>query len=224
MCIDSYNEKKEYDIEMAKRFPNLYADMHGDMRTTCMTWGLCIPKGWRPLLEETSEKIEREIVKLNKKGVKNLPKATQVKDKLASLRIYMNYYHPKISKIIGKASRKSQHTCETCGARGEEINDNGWYRITCDSCFVGRYCVIAIYCGENYAETLCCYIKADSEDEACRLIEQSGEKKNIKVYIKSVHICDEFENWCADYRYNTGKEPTIARYNWYKFKKRWGIK
>lgn len=61
------------------------------------------------------------------------PRATQVKEKYATLRLYMNMYSDEIDEIIHEAERKSAITCECCGEPGE-LRDNGWYHTLCDDC------------------------------------------------------------------------------------------
>lgn len=57
-------ERKAFELRMAKKYPNLYVDMYGDPRRTCMAFGFDVGKGWWPILEELSEKLEPEVVKM----------------------------------------------------------------------------------------------------------------------------------------------------------------
>ena len=61
------NIKDPYDKELVEKYPNLYVDMWGDSRKTCMAQGVCVGEGWRPIINELSEALEKEIVKVKQK-------------------------------------------------------------------------------------------------------------------------------------------------------------
>lgn len=50
--------KKELDEKLTKAFPLLYADRHGDKRSTCMCWGFSCGDGWFDIIWNLSEKLE----------------------------------------------------------------------------------------------------------------------------------------------------------------------
>lgn len=59
---------KELDEKLTKAFLFLYADRHGDMRSTCMCWGFSCGDGWFDIIWNLSKKLEpliRKIVKEN---------------------------------------------------------------------------------------------------------------------------------------------------------------
>lgn len=65
----SGEEKKRNNLELREKFtkkmykecPNLYRDLYGSPRETCMCWGFEVGQGWYPLLEKMSHELEKEI-------------------------------------------------------------------------------------------------------------------------------------------------------------------
>lgn len=60
--------KKELDEKLTKAFPFLYADRHGDMRSTCMCWGFSCGDGWFDIIWNLSKKLEPLIRKFLKEN------------------------------------------------------------------------------------------------------------------------------------------------------------
>lgn len=129
--------KRELDEALVKDFPNLYSDRHGDLRTTAMCWGFECGSGWEPLLRELSEGLEKEILKLPVEH-RQYCRASQVKEKYATLRFYMSSQTDEMDYLIGEAEHKSAITCEECGKPGKCRGD-GWYYTACDDCNIKRY-------------------------------------------------------------------------------------
>jgi len=71
--------------DIVEKYPNLFRDYGGDMRTTCMAWGFECGTGWYKLLDEIGQKL----TDLN---VEDKVVAIQVKEKFGGLRFY---YHTK---------------------------------------------------------------------------------------------------------------------------------
>lgn len=59
------------------------------------------------------------------------PRAAQVKEKFAGLRVYMTEYTPEINAAIDEAEEESLKTCETCGEPGI-VRSGGWALTLCD--------------------------------------------------------------------------------------------
>lgn len=53
--------RKEFEAEMLKKYPLLYADMYGDPRYTIMAFGIEVNKGWWPIIDNLSVKLEEKI-------------------------------------------------------------------------------------------------------------------------------------------------------------------
>lgn len=126
--------KKELELKLVEKYPNLYKEYGGDPRETCMHWGFSHGDGWYDLIEELSEKLEPFGVV-----------AAQVKEKFGGLRFYLDYPKhlsdedmEKVREIKNEAEEKSYKTCENCGEPGE-LRRGGWIRTLCDKCEETRY-------------------------------------------------------------------------------------
>jgi len=77
--------KKELELKLVEKYPLIFRDYGGDMRKTCMHWGLACGDGWYDLLETLCKNLD-SITK--NKDVEVI--ADQVKEKFGGLRFY---YH-----------------------------------------------------------------------------------------------------------------------------------
>ena len=125
-------DRHAFEKHLQAKYPNLYCDMHGDMRKTCMAWGIDTGPGWYPLIEELSIKLEELIVKLPEEERTNY-KAAQVKEKFGALRFYLAGGTKEMYDLVYKAEDDSAKVCETCGCPAQ-IRGDGWMRAHCDGC------------------------------------------------------------------------------------------
>lgn len=136
----------ELDAAICKEFPTLYRDRNGDMRTTCMCWGLEVGDGWANIIRALSAGLANATESHTSGGAAKAADghfecgftiiASQVKEKYGTLRFY---YHAEtkpgvapeavddeyarevageIRGLIEMAERMSAITCEACGAPG----------------------------------------------------------------------------------------------------------
>lgn len=61
-------------------------------------------------------------------------RATQIKEKFGTLRIYTNVYSEFTHGAIHVADTLSQHTCEQCGRVGQTRSHRGWLQTLCQTC------------------------------------------------------------------------------------------
>jgi len=115
-------ERKEFEAKLVKDFPNLFTDMYGDMRVTCMHWGIDTGPGWYDIIYQLSQKLERIILSLPE-DQRHHYKASQVKEKYGGLRFYMWAYHPEMEALCDEAEELSYKTCEKCGKPGQLCGD-----------------------------------------------------------------------------------------------------
>jgi hypothetical protein len=119
---------KHLEDLLVKKYPTIFKRHGGDMKDTCMHWGIAVGDGWFKIIDELCEKLSKypEIV------------AEQVKEKFGGLRFYIDgvpsEIHDEIYNIIAIAEDKSFKTCETCGKEGKPIK-GGWIKIQCVECF-----------------------------------------------------------------------------------------
>lgn len=130
--------KPELDRQLVKEHPTLFADRHADMRTTAMYWGFECGDGWYELLKDACDKIE-PILAANKKadplGWKcGLYRASQVKEKYGTLRLYLSGASNEVYKIVDELEHKSSTICEECGKPGKIIGGN-WLYCRCRDCY-----------------------------------------------------------------------------------------
>jgi hypothetical protein len=120
------NMKKELEMELVKKYPKLYSQYGGDMRQTCMAWGMSCGDGWYNIIDELSAKLEPFGIV-----------AAQVKEKFGGLRFYIEAtpaeHFEEVHKLIQEAEVKSFETCEECGKPGER-RGGGWIKTLCDEC------------------------------------------------------------------------------------------
>jgi hypothetical protein len=132
--MPSFSSQQDFDRYLFERFPHLYADMYGSVRGSCMPWGCCVGKGWYPIIEAMSEKLEALILALPEQH-RNEVKAVQVKEKFGGLRVYMSYQTEEMSAVIREAEKQCYQTCEQCGQPGK-IQKDGWWSVQCRACLL----------------------------------------------------------------------------------------
>jgi len=117
---------QKIEAKLVEKYPNLYSKYGGDIRDTCMGWGMSCGNGWFKLLDELSAKLESLNVI-----------ASQVKEKFGGLRFYIescsDEIYNKADNYITEAENKSYEVCEICGKEGE-LRHGGWLQTTCDTC------------------------------------------------------------------------------------------
>ncbi len=125
--------RKEFEAKLVKEFPNLYVNMHGDPRSTCMAWGIDTGPGWYEIIYNLSRQLEALILAVPEEQRPDY-KADQVKQKLGGLRFYMDASSQEMRKLVRETEELSYKTCETCGQPGKlcgDYNKGEWLYTTC---------------------------------------------------------------------------------------------
>ena len=73
--------KQELELNLVKKYPNLFKDYRGDMRQTCMAWGMCCGDGWYKIINSIGYQLKCL-------GIEDKVIAAQVKEKFGGLRFY----------------------------------------------------------------------------------------------------------------------------------------
>jgi hypothetical protein len=132
--------KKELQDEIYRKYPLLYSNKDKSMRESCMHWGLEVDDGWYQLIDELSSKLEglilKQLAELEDKNVH--ARASQVKEKYATLRFYMDYSTDEMEELITKAEHLSAKVCESCGKEGVLRSRGSWFITSCEACCTGR--------------------------------------------------------------------------------------
>lgn len=120
-----------FDRRLCKKYPYLFADRHEPMTVTAMCWGFECGDGWYDIIDRAAAKLEPLIKKwVVEYGNPYFPRATQVKEKFGTLRIYMKYSNEQMDAIVAGAERQSARTCERCGAPGK-LYGASWLYTAC---------------------------------------------------------------------------------------------
>ncbi len=128
---------QKLEEELCRDFPNLFADINGDPRQSAMTFVFEHGDGWSGIIRRLAENLEPLCIKAKKemtpeelKWYGGGPRASQVKEKYATLRFYMTIETDEMSKYIREAEEESAITCERCGKPGE-FRGTSWYYTAC---------------------------------------------------------------------------------------------
>lgn len=119
--------KKELEEKLFNDFPKLFIDHNKTPAQTAMCWGCSCGDGWYDIIYTACEKLQ--ALKLSDL------RFLQIKEKFASLRLYLNSYNADVDEVIGEATKKSMKTCEQCGSI-EDVKQRGEYysRVLCKKC------------------------------------------------------------------------------------------
>lgn len=107
--------RQELDELLCRRYPEIFRDRHKDMYETCMCWGFCCGDGWFDIIDSLCAVISTQV------NAGKMPPvvASQVKEKLGSLRFHVRGGNDETRRLVELARRKSEGTCEECGKRGD---------------------------------------------------------------------------------------------------------
>jgi hypothetical protein len=128
---------KELELKLVEKYPKILRDYGGDMKQTCMHWGIECDDGWYDLLDKCFEKLQYfcDLCSKDEKNVQVV--ANQIKEKYGTLRFYYSVEDADeiendiISDIVFETEKKSEHTCEVTGKDGSSCVKRGWYKTLC---------------------------------------------------------------------------------------------
>lgn len=105
--------QKHIEKTFIETFPQLFADMYGDPKVTCLAFGCDHGEGWYELLWTLCENIQKELDRHPEPDFK----FTQVKQKFGRLIVYhTNSQNDAIYQLIDNAMEESASICEQCGS------------------------------------------------------------------------------------------------------------
>lgn len=121
---------KELQQKLYDKYPTLFANKDESPKETCLCWGIEANDGWFSLIDKMCQKIME--VDINKEV-----RFEQVKEKYATLRVYLESYNiEEVEKIIEEAEIESSKTCEFCGKkRGAKLRKEDWLVTLCNKCY-----------------------------------------------------------------------------------------
>lgn len=133
--------KKELDEALVKKYPKIFRDRYGDMKSTAMYWGFECGDGWYNLIDTLCSNLQFHT---DKNGYPQVV-TTQIKEKYGRLCFYCDFENVQSEKqveflmgTITFAEQFSTKICEECGLPGTNKSENGWYRTNCEKCRLER--------------------------------------------------------------------------------------
>jgi hypothetical protein len=123
---------EELEMKLVREFPYFFRDYRGDMRTTCMAWGMEHGNGWFDVFYKLNVDIAAhlEFLKLTYQEVPEFY-WSQVKEKYGTACWYYQGGDQIISDLVSNAEDKTHKICEQCGKAGQ-LRGNGWYYTACE--------------------------------------------------------------------------------------------
>lgn len=121
--------------ENTEKFFKTFSFFHPEksLQESLMSFGFECRDGWKDLLWELCEKIEKELNE-NPELKENF-EVLQVKEKFGGLRFYIIDGNDNINDSIDEAEEKSYTVCEVCGSPvSEQTKINGWVSTVCEKC------------------------------------------------------------------------------------------
>jgi len=120
--------QKLTERDLIEKHPLIFQDRYASPLESCLSFGIECGPGWYHILDVLFEKITEYCEKERFPS----PKATQIKEKFGSLRVYMNVTTPYIDGLIWMAESITHSACEVCGAPAKKTGfDRGWLQVRC---------------------------------------------------------------------------------------------
>jgi hypothetical protein len=141
------NEKLQ--TKLAEAYPTIFKNIGGDETKTCMAHGIQCNDGWYDLLDTLCYTMQQHCDVANTRYITETDKyefvvegdpeyvqvvAAQVKEKLGTLRFYVDGGDAATEGMIQMAEQMSGRICELCGSPAKTSRDSGWLHNTCDAC------------------------------------------------------------------------------------------
>lgn len=128
---------KELELKLVEKYPIILKDYGGDVKKTCMHWGMECGDGWCDLLDNLLGKLD---FMSKHSGVQVV--ADQIKEKFGALRFYYHtvvntdlnvsdYAEDIIDDIVSRSESRSKYICETTGKDGVLCSRMGWMKTLC---------------------------------------------------------------------------------------------
>lgn len=116
------NTTDTMESRLRSKYPDLFRPIEGV--TPLDQRGIECWEGWESILDELFGKLSQLDVK---------PRLAQVKQKFATLTVYLDQYSKETQQLLATAAVQSARTCEVCGQPGQR--KGSYYILTlCDPC------------------------------------------------------------------------------------------
>lgn len=123
-----HSDEARFDHHLINRHPKIFPG--GPRSESGQGWFFACGPGWSDLIDTLCARIQQHVDGHKIEQVV----ATHVKQKFGGLRFgyTLNHDDQRIAGMVEMACAMSLHICEVCGARGNQINTDGWYRTRCE--------------------------------------------------------------------------------------------
>ncbi|WP_139182741.1 hypothetical protein [Oryzisolibacter propanilivorax] len=118
----------ELDTLLCQRHPRIFRLRHSDPQLSALGRGMECGDGWFRLIDTLCEQLQWETDHNDAPQVV----ATQVKEKMGTLRFHARPRSDYQSGMIRIAEALSAHLCERCGKFGEMLIIRGYRSVRCD--------------------------------------------------------------------------------------------
>lgn len=123
----------DYEVfvdNLHRKYPEMFSVRYG---------GVCINKGWWPILESLCSQIKLHLDHRNGLATQYPDQhkpvtpviIDQIKEKFGGFRFYYSGGDDTIYGMVRMAESWASHSCEECGAPGKR-NGEGWVKTLCD--------------------------------------------------------------------------------------------
>lgn len=119
---------------LLEKYPKLFIQHTWSIKDSAMPWLFECGDGWFWLIDNLCNCIQSYIDDNKHLKIKQI-ETTQVKEKFATLRFYVNYSNELIDGMIWLAEHMSAGICESCGSN-ENVTQNkkGYIQSLCKKC------------------------------------------------------------------------------------------
>lgn len=141
---------KELQDKLMEKYPKIfYKGIDSNKTVTCMYLGIECHNGWYDLLDALCFNIQEHCNNENLRYIPETDKyefvvegdsnyvqviAAQVKEKMGTLRFYVDGGDKTTEGMIRMAESMSSRLCELCGSPATTNRNSGWLHTTCTAC------------------------------------------------------------------------------------------
>ncbi len=126
--------KVELDKKLCTKYPKIFINRHGDMKTTAMCWGFECMDGWYWLIDRLCSNLQWNTDHNNRDGRYPQVVAVQVKEKFGELRFYVENATEAQYAVISYTETLSNYICESCGSMENIGHTQGYISTLCEKC------------------------------------------------------------------------------------------
>ena len=124
----------ELDKKLCKKYPKIFANRFGNMKTTAMCWGFDCGDGWYSIINALCSNLQWNTDENNRDDKYPQIVASQVKEKFGGLCFYVEGASERQYAVISFVESLSHDVCEQCGSMEKVGRTEGWIYTRCAKC------------------------------------------------------------------------------------------